>query len=63
LSGKPLFDPARLDVPTLLIYAEWDGDMPGEMAQALFPRLVNAPCKLHVEIGEGTHTVIMEEKR
>ena len=33
------------------------------MAQALFPTLTNAPYKRYVEIGEGTHTVIMEKNR
>jgi pimeloyl-ACP methyl ester carboxylesterase len=50
-------------VPTLLILAEWDQDTPAYMAQALFPLLTNAPRKRYVEIGEGTHTVIMEKNR
>jgi hypothetical protein len=33
------------------------------MSQALFPLLKNAPGKRYVEIGEGTHTVIMEKNR
>ncbi len=33
------------------------------MSQALFPLLKNAPAKRYVEIGEGTHTVIMEKNR
>ena len=32
-------------------------------AQALFPALSNAPYKRYIEIGEGTHTVIMEKNR
>ena len=50
-------------MPTLLVNAEWDADTPTYMAAALFPRLVNAPYKRYVEIGEGTHTVIMEKNR
>lgn len=50
-------------VPVLLIKAEWDQDTPAYMAQALFPKLVNAPYKRYIEIGEGTHTVIMEKNR
>lgn len=61
--NKPLFDPAGIRVPTLLIKAEWDVDTPAYMAQSLFPKLVNAPYKRYVEIGEGTHTVIMEKNR
>jgi pimeloyl-ACP methyl ester carboxylesterase len=54
---------ADIRVPTLLIKAEWDADTPAYMAQALFPLLTGAPYKRYVEIGEGTHTVIMEKNR
>ncbi len=57
------YDAADVRVPTLLIKAEWDADTPTYMAQALFPRLTNAPYKRYVELGEGTHTVIMEKNR
>ena len=50
-------------VPVLLVKGEWDVDTPAYMAQALFPKLVNAPYKRYVEIGEGTHTIIMEKNR
>ena len=33
------------------------------MAQELFAALVNAPYKRYVELGEGTHTIIMEKNR
>lgn len=62
-SGKTYYDAANIRVPTLLIKAEWDQDTPAYMAQALFPLLKNAPLKRYVEIGEGTHTVIMEKNR
>jgi pimeloyl-ACP methyl ester carboxylesterase len=63
MAGKPYYDPAAIRVPTLLIKAEWDQDTPAYMAQMLFPLLKNAPVKRYVEIGEGTHTVIMEKNR
>jgi alpha-beta hydrolase superfamily lysophospholipase len=47
----------------LLIKAEWDADTPSYMAQTLFPLLVNAPQKQYVEIGEGTHSVLLERNR
>jgi pimeloyl-ACP methyl ester carboxylesterase len=62
-SGKPLYDPANIRVPTMLILAEWDADTPVYMAQALFPKLVNADPKRLVIIGEGTHSVLMEQNR
>lgn len=63
MQGKPLYDPGKITVPTLIIGAEWDQDTPQAMAQAVFGLLKNAPQKRRVEIGEGTHTVIMEKNR
>ena len=62
-AGKPLYDPAAIRVPTLLVVAEWDADNPVQMAQALFPKLENARPKRLVVIGEGTHSVLMEINR
>ena len=62
-AGKPLYDPAKLTMPTMLTLAEWDQDTPPYMAQALLPLLVNAPAKRLVMYGEGTHSIIMEKNR
>ena len=59
----PPYDPAAIKASTLLIKAEWDADTPSYMAQTLFPLLVNAPQKQYVEIGEGTHSVMLERNR
>jgi pimeloyl-ACP methyl ester carboxylesterase len=59
----PPYDPAAIKAPTLLIKAEWDADTPSYMAQTLFPLLANAPMKQYVEIGEGTHSVMLERNR
>lgn len=63
LAGKPLYNPANIRVPTMLIVAEWDTDTPVYMAQTLFPKLVNAEPKRLVVIGDGTHGVMMEKNR
>jgi pimeloyl-ACP methyl ester carboxylesterase len=63
IPGKPTYDPGKVRVPTLLTLAEWDQDTPLYMAQELFAKLVNAPYKQHVVIGEGTHTVALEKNR
>jgi pimeloyl-ACP methyl ester carboxylesterase len=60
---KPLYDPALIRVPTFLVHAEWDADLPSYMAQQYFARLTNVPYKAFLEIGEGTHSVIMEKNR
>jgi pimeloyl-ACP methyl ester carboxylesterase len=62
-AGKALYDPAQIRVPTFLAHAEWDADLPSYMLHAYFAKLANAPYKRYVEIGEGTHTVIMEKNR
>ena len=62
-AGKALYDPGNIRVPTLLIHAEWDADLPSDQAQAYFPKLTNAPYKRFVEIGEGTHQIMMEKNR
>lgn len=62
-AGKSYYDAAAIRVPTLIVHAEWDQDTPSYMARTLFGLLKNAPVKRLVEIGEGTHTVIMEKNR
>ena len=63
LAGKPFYDPSTISVPTLIVHAEWDADTPSVMAHGLFAKLTGAPEKRFVEIGEGTHTVMLEKNR
>lgn len=63
VAGKPQYDPGDIHVPTLIIHAEWDADLPSDQAQGYFKKLTNAPYKRFIEIGEGTHTIIMEKNR
>ena len=53
----------RIRVPTLLIHAEWDADLPSDQARGYFAKLTSAPYKRYIEIGEGTHSVMMEKNR
>ncbi|GJE14564.1 alpha/beta hydrolase [Methylobacterium longum] len=62
-AGKPLYDPGEIRVPVLIIHAEWDADLPSYQAQEYFTKLTHAPYKRFVELGEGTHTVVMEKNR
>lgn len=62
-AGKPFYDPAEIKVPTLLIHAEWDADLPSYMAHKMFAQLTHAPYKRLVELGQGTHSVILEKNR
>ena len=61
--GKPYYDPERIKIPTLVVVAEWDKVTPSQGAQALFDKLPSGPNKRLVEIGEGTHSVMLEKNR
>lgn len=61
--GRPLYDPNKITVPTLIAHAEWDGDLPTYMDDALYKLLTHVPYKRFVQIGEGTHFVFMEKNR
>jgi pimeloyl-ACP methyl ester carboxylesterase len=62
-TGKAYYDPGKITVPTFLIHAEWDFDLPSYQAREYFAQLTNTPYKRLVEIGEGTHTVMLEKNR
>ncbi|MGJ5093735.1 alpha/beta hydrolase [Bradyrhizobium oligotrophicum] len=62
-AARPTYDPGSINCPVLLLSAEWDVDVSFEMAHDLFVRLASAPYKRLVEIGQGTHMVLMERNR
>lgn len=62
-AGRPLYDPAAIGCPVLLVGGEWDVDVRFDMAHDLFTRLTKVPYKRFVEIGQATHMVLMEKNR
>jgi pimeloyl-ACP methyl ester carboxylesterase len=62
-AGKPLYDASDIRVPVLLVHAEWDRDVPIASAQDFFLSLKRAPYRRWVEIGEGTHMMLLEKNR
>ena len=62
-AGKPMYDPGKITVPTFLIHAEWDADLPVYQAQGIFRELKNTAYKRYVELGQGTHTIMLEKNR
>ena len=60
-AGKAYYDPGRIKAPTLVVVAEWDYRVPA--AQALFEKLPNGSDKRLVQIGEGTHLIMLEKNR
>jgi pimeloyl-ACP methyl ester carboxylesterase len=63
LRGDPVYDAAKLRVPVLIVTGEWDVDTPAGMARGLFQSLTHVPYKEYVEIGEATHTLMLEKNR
>ena len=61
--GTPVYDPALIKVPTLLVLAEWDADTPPYMAQTLFPLLTNSHPKKLTILSKGTHGIMNETNR
>jgi alpha-beta hydrolase superfamily lysophospholipase len=45
------------------VHAEWDDDLPSYMLYDYFARLTHARYKRYVQIGEGTHSLVMEKNR
>ena len=62
-AGRPLYDPAGVVAPTMIVVGEWDRDTPPALGLTLFSLLQNAREKRFVLLGEGTHTVLMERNR
>jgi hypothetical protein len=44
-------------------HAEWDVDVTFDTARDFFSRLTAAPYRRWIEIGQGTHMVILEKNR
>jgi pimeloyl-ACP methyl ester carboxylesterase len=63
MAGRPTYDPGKITAPTLLVVGEWDVDTPPARARQLFGLLNHAKYKRLIEIGQATHTVIMEKHR
>jgi len=63
VAGKPLWEPSEVVAPTLVVVGDWDGIQPPARAQVVFGKLVNAPERRLVQIGEATHFMLLEKNR
>ena len=61
--GRPLYDPAAIVVPLLVVVGEWDNDTPVYMAETVFPKFTRAPWKRLAVVSGGTHAMLMEKNR
>ncbi|CAA7624790.1 conserved exported hypothetical protein [Magnetospirillum sp. LM-5] len=62
-AGKPMWEPGRVSVPTLVIQGEWDVETPPDMGLSVFALLTSAPQRRYILVGEGTHSLLMEKNR
>lgn len=62
-ADNPLYDPAAIACPVLVVCAEWDVDVRFDMAHDLFVKLTGTAHKRLVEIGGATHMLVMERNR
>jgi pimeloyl-ACP methyl ester carboxylesterase len=62
-SGKPLYDPGAIAVPVLIVHGDLDRDCPIDMAHAVFSKLTSTPYRRWVEVGDATHSLLMETNR
>ncbi|EIC83108.1 alpha/beta hydrolase [Serratia sp. M24T3] len=62
-AGRPVYQPADIRVPVLLLHGEWDSDVPIDLAQSWYLSATKAPWKRWTEIGEATHMMVLEKNR
>jgi pimeloyl-ACP methyl ester carboxylesterase len=62
-AGRPFYDPGEIRVPVLLVHADWDVDVTFDTTRDFFSRLTTTPYRRWIEIGQGTHMVILEKNR
>ena len=62
-AGRFVYDPAKINVPTLIILGEWDAIATDEGGKRLFDLLTGTQRKSRVILGRGTHLPQFESVR
>jgi len=62
-AGKPMYKPANIRVPTLIILGAWDANTPVKQARTLFTKLINVRNKELIVLKQGTHGVMIQNNR
>ena len=62
-TGRPIYDPAEIKAPILLIRGAWDEATNRSSVLELFDRLLNAEKRQYVELANGTHFMHIEKHR
>jgi len=61
--GEFPYDPKLIEMPTLIIFAEWDSVATEEGGKRLFDLISGARDKRRIVIGKGTHVLQLESSR
>jgi pimeloyl-ACP methyl ester carboxylesterase len=59
----PTYEPAAITPPTMVIMGEWDHETTPEQGWNVFQRLTGAAERRYVVIGEGSHSLPLENQR
>ena len=62
-TGKFIYDPSKIQSPTLIIRGEWETITTDEDAHWLYKALTSAPIKRDVLINRATHVMHLEKSR
>jgi pimeloyl-ACP methyl ester carboxylesterase len=62
-TGKFIYDPSKIQSPTLIIRGEWETITTDQDAHWLYKALTNAPIKRDVLINRATHVMHLEKNR
>lgn len=62
-SGEDWYDPSRIAAPVLIVTGELDEETTPDQGRRLFARLTSAAYKQLTIIGQGTHSLMLENPR
>ena len=62
-SGEDWYDPSRIAAPVLIVTGELDEETTPDQGRRLFARLTSAAYKQLTIIGQGTHSLMLENSR
>lgn len=60
--GRPTYDPAKIQAPTLIVVGEWDHETTPEQGREVFARLEAAADRRFLLIGRATHSMLLERQ-
>jgi pimeloyl-ACP methyl ester carboxylesterase len=62
-TGEPWYKPEKIEAPALIVVGEQDRETTPDQGLSVFSRLGNARQKRYTVIGQGTHSLLLENNR